>query len=252
MTLKRSYKKGIGRVYYEEENPTVLFPSVTTILGSTLKPGIWLGKWQDRMRREEFHARLEVEALKGPITPDAAYDCFDDALAHPNNYRDAAGDVGTLYHHAIDTYLTEKPIDPYVKQDPRVSDVIKSVAAWEEKQQLQPIAVEQYIASKKYGYAGTIDLVAHTTRDHGKELVLVDWKTGSTQEDQRLQLAAYSIAWEENNGTRPNIAFFCKIDVDSAKVTEKLHLHYHEISMYFDLFLATFKLWKWRTLKEFS
>jgi hypothetical protein len=243
VTLTRAYRKGIGRVYVDEDKRE--YPSVTTILGSTLKPGNWLGVWQDRMRREQFHARLETEALKG-LTTDSVYECFDDAQAHPNQYRDAAGDVGTLYHKAIEAYLMDRPLNTFVEQDPRVTDVIKSVAEWEKKQQLAPIKVEHYIASQKYGYAGTIDLVAHSTRENGKELVLVDWKTGSTQKDQQLQLAAYAIAYEETYGKRPNIAFFNKIDVEKATVKEALHIHFHEISELFDLFLATFKIWRWR------
>ena len=255
MTLIRSYKRGIGRVYYEEENPTVLFPSVTTILNATLAKGPWLDKWKLRITREKFSELYEAAVLKESYQSIPAYDILDEALAHPIQYRDAAGDVGTQYHHAIEAYFNpdpnKPPLETYIKEDSRVKDVLKSVAEWEKKQNLEPIAVEQYIASPRYGFAGTIDLVAHTTRENGKELVLVDWKTGSTQEDQLLQLAAYAMAWQENNGKRPNVCFFCKIDVEKATVKEVLHIHYHEISMYFDLFLAAFKIWRWRQLKQF-
>ena len=249
MELTRSYKRGIGRIYIDEDKRE--YPSVTTILNATLAKGPWLDKWKLRITREKFSELYEAAVLKESYQSIPAYDILDEALAHPIKYRDDAGNVGNHYHKAIEAYLTEKPIDSFVAQDPRVTDVLKSVAAWEEKQNLEPIAVEQYIASKRYGYAGTIDLVAHTTRDNGKELILADWKTGSTNDDQLLQLASYAMAWEENNGKRPNVCFFCKVDVDKATVKEVGHLHYHEISMYFDLFLAAFKLWKWRQLKQF-
>ena len=91
MNLIRSYKRGIGRVYYEEENPTVMFPSVTTILNSTLAKGPWLDKWKLRITREKFSELYEAAVLKESYQSIPAYDILDEALAHPIKYRDNAG-----------------------------------------------------------------------------------------------------------------------------------------------------------------
>jgi hypothetical protein len=243
--LTRSYRKGIGRVYIDEDKRE--YPSVTTILNGTLAKGIWLGKWQDRMRREQFHARVEVESLKG-LTTENVYDCFDDALAHPNNYRDAAGDVGTFYHKAIEAHLTDNDTTEFLIKNPNVEGVLSSLYEWECATKLTPIHVEQYIASPRYGYGGTIDLVG--TQD--KTLALFDFKTGSLQDDALLQLAAYSMAYQEIYGRRPDKTAFIKVDVAKGTIKEAPPLSYHEISQYFDLFLSAFKLWKWRQLKQFG
>jgi|SRR5450759_2869158 len=245
MTLQRTYKRGIGRVYVDNDNRE--YPSVTTVLGSTLAPGPWLEKWKKKLQREAFREQYEIRALEQGDGRVDVYDIFDESLEAPNIYRNSKGDLGTFYHHAIEAYLKGTPTNEYLAQDPRVEDVLHGVADWEEKHKISPVKIEHYIASKRWGFAGTIDLVAHTTRDHGKELVLVDWKTGSTQEDQKMQLAAYCIAYEETYNEGPNIAFFCKIDVEKATVREAGHIHNYEISRQFDLFLAAFKLWKHRT-----
>jgi Holliday junction resolvase-like predicted endonuclease len=246
--LKRAYRP-YGRIYIDKDGRE--YPSVTTILGGTLKPGPWLEKWQDRMRKQDFRDSYEAAKLSAGEIP--VYDIFDDALACPNNYRDNAGKKGTLYHEAIEAYLNENPIDIHVAKDERVKKVIGSFATWEGNCNLEPLHTEYFINSERWGYAGTIDLIAkQTSEKFGEQLVLVDFKTGSTQEDQKLQLAAYSVAYEEKHKVRPNIAFFLKVDVDRATVKETGHIHYHEISALFDVFLSTFKVWKWRTLKTYG
>jgi PD-(D/E)XK nuclease superfamily len=245
VNLKRTYKRGIGRVYVDNNNRE--YPSVTTILGSTLATGPWLDTWKDKMRREKFHEQYEIRALEQGDGRVDVYDVFDESLAYPNVYRNSKGDLGTFYHKVIEAYLNAEPVESYVRADKRVESVLKSISEWEEKMQLVPVKVEHYIASKKYGYAGTIDLVAEQTIDGRKQLVLIDFKTGSTRDDQLMQLAAYSMAYHEEYGKRPNLCFFVKVDVEKSRVTETGHLHYHEISEVFDVFLAAFKLWTWRS-----
>ncbi len=232
MKLKRSFKRGIGRVYIDESGHE--YPSVTTVLNATLAKGPWLFTWQDKIRKAAFHETQDI----------------DKALAAPNAYRDSAGDTGTFYHNAVEAYLNNKPLDEFIKQDSRVEDIIKSIQIWEKKTQLEPLHVEHYIASRKYNYAGTIDLIAHQTDGRGTQLGLFDWKTGSLQDDALLQLAAYSVAYQEEYGKRPDKACFIKIDIDKKNIKEAPPLSYHEISEYFDIFLKTLEVWRHRTKKR--
>ena len=234
MNLTRKYKRGIGRVYVDEDDGQEM-PSVTTVIGNTLSKGEWLGAWQDNMRKKKFKESGDFAA----------------ALAYPNEYRDNAGAVGTFYHSAIEDYLKGEPIDTYIEEDPRAEKVLNNFAKWEEKHELEPVEIEYFLASKRYGYAGTADLVANHTSKHGKSLVLADIKTGSLQVDALLQLAAYSMAYQEIHGQRPDIAFFLKVDVKTGTVKEANHIHYHEISRYFDVFLDVLRIWRWRVLKQF-
>ena len=247
MNLTRSYRRGIGRVYIDEDKRE--YPSVTTVLGSTLKPGVWLESWQKRMMRDKFHEMYEVAALKG-AEPEEVYEIHDAALAYPNKYRDNAGAVGTRIHKALEAYFTDQPVSQYITEDPRIKGVLKAAAVWEAETQLEPVNVEYYLASQKHNYAGTVDLICH--QHDNRQLSLIDFKSGSVQPQQLLQLAAYSIAYQEQNGQRPDTAMFVKVDIEKGTIKEvEPKLSYHEISQYFDLFLKALSLWKWRTLKQF-
>ena len=248
MTLKRTWKKGVGRVYVDESGRE--FPSVTTVLGSTLKPGPWLGTWQDRMRRGCFVEGYEAAKLKDENNI-PVYDLYDESLKHPNAYRDAAGKRGTLYHNALEAYFNGTQVDSFIAEDPRIKDVLNSISEWEEKTKLDPIKVEYYIASPRWGYGGTIDLMAYQTIEGRKTLCLFDFKTGSLQRDALLQLAAYASAFEETEGKRPDKAAFVKVDIDKGTVKEDKPLSYHDIAVHTEMFLKTFDVWKWRTLKQF-
>jgi hypothetical protein len=65
---------------------------------------------------------------------------------------------------------------------------------WEKESQLKPIAIEQKVWSRKYKYAGTMDVYGEC---YGAR-TLLDWKTGkSIYDEASLQNAAYRHAWVE-------------------------------------------------------
>jgi hypothetical protein len=261
MTLERTARKGIGRIYVDEDGRE--YPSVTTVLSRTLAKGIWLEIWQDKMRvnhfTENFDKHLESldEDARDKVNKEKVYRIFKSALAAPNNYRDKKGEQGDFYHKMLESYLKddkgEHPVEWYLAQDTRAEKVLNNFKKWVWKTQLKPVKVEHYIHSPKYGFAGTVDLVGtQTTKDGEKELVLVDIKTGSIQKDALLQLAAYARAYEELFFMRPMRAFFLKIDVDTGSVGEQLRVEYDVIAQLFELYMCAFRLWCWRNDIKFE
>jgi hypothetical protein len=260
MVLRREYKGGIGRVYVDENDRE--YPSVTTVL-QTLSKGPWLERWQDTMRVNHFTETFDkhIESLDGDtrnkVNKEKVHRIFKSALAAPNNYRDMKGAQGDFYHKMLESYLKddkgEHPVEWYLAQDERAEKVLNNFKKWVWKTQLKPIKVEHYLHSTKYGFAGTVDLVGtQTTKDGDKELVLVDFKTGSVQKDQLLQLAAYAKAYEERFFLRPKRAFFLKVDVDAGSVGEQLRVENGTLEQLFELYMCSFRLWCWRNDVKFQ
>jgi len=67
------------------------------------------------------------------------------------------------------------------------------------------IEIEKKISSNKFRYAGTLDRVFLLDSPTGKELAVVDIKTGSKSSWHSLQLAAYQIAYEEEGFNTMNL-----------------------------------------------
>ncbi|MGA3315281.1 MAG: PD-(D/E)XK nuclease family protein [Candidatus Korobacteraceae bacterium] len=256
MTLERKYKRGLGRVYVDSETGDE-YPSVTTIINATLAKGPFLAKWQDKIREESFVKRFEAfcehlpENVREYVDRPTVYAIYKQSLGAPNAYRDAKGDTGTYIHSMIETYLQPvnkvKPLSYYLENDPRAEKVLTNFKTWMAKTGLTPVKVEHYLCSPTHGYAGTVDLVAKQKIKGGsKQLVLVDFKTGSMQKDQLLQLAAYALAYEELYFVRPAVAYFLKIDVDAGSVGEQMHMYYDDLSYLFEHYIRTLELWKWR------
>ena len=64
---------------------------------------------------------------------------------------------------------------------------------------IKPLYIEKKIYSKKYNYAGTLDLICTTKKSN--ELTLIDWKTSKAIYDNYIyQTLAYKFAFEEETG----------------------------------------------------
>lgn len=95
---------------------------------------------------------------------------------------------GIAVHRAIELYLQnnldESSIDPILK--PFFAGFLKY---WE-KYGTQPIAIEKMLYSPLYGFAGTLDLVAHK---------ILDWKCSKSHDPvAEIQGMLYQQLWVEN------------------------------------------------------
>lgn len=144
----------------------VLYPSVTTILGSVPRPWLdaWYRKWGSLAIRKTKIASL----------------------------------IGTEFHRCIEQYLDT---GDYVPRCPRVAGMMHSWVVWAKGVDGLIHHTELKVVSRKYVYAGTLDAVGVVD---GK-LAVIDWKTSSRiYSTMQLQLVAYAQAYYEQTGIRIN------------------------------------------------
>jgi hypothetical protein len=158
------------------------FPSVTAILsGGVPKP--FLPRWAAKAAAE--YAISHLDHLR--LLP--AGQAIREVKQAPWATRDAAADLGDLIHAAVEAHATGRPrpqLPPHA--EPYLSGFDRFLADH------SPVflAAEQTVYSRRYGYAGTFDLLA-TLPGHG--LTLLDVKTGNRiYPEGCLQLAAYAAA----------------------------------------------------------
>lgn len=153
------------------------FNSVTTILSALGKP--WLGAWAAKMVAEyavDYRSEWEslpkagaVRLLKGA----------------PWEKRDAAGDLGTAVHDAIEAAVLGQTRPEYA---PDVAPRIAHFDRFLDDYKPTFLASEAAVFNRRYRYAGTLDAIAQI----GDETLLLDVKTSrDVYPEYALQLAAY-------------------------------------------------------------
>jgi hypothetical protein len=117
---------------------------------------------------------------------------------------------------------------------------------WKKSVHLKPIAIEQVVYSPKYGYAGTLDLLAEVNG----ELAVLDWKTGkAVYSEAHLQNAAYRQAVREMGHGDPVKGYIVRLPkVETDPEFEVVEAEPEGSS--FEVFLNTQKLWEWNYANE--
>lgn len=105
---------------------------------------------------------------------------------------------GTAVHKAIEL-LVQGDLDEGAL-DPRLLPYLEGFKAFMADVKPQIIASERRVFSRRYWYAGTVDLVVHV----GTQEWVVDVKTGSVPPWADMQLEAYRQAIFEMDCTKPN------------------------------------------------
>lgn len=146
-------------LYTYDGNPV---PSVTQVIGEFLKVG-----------------NRYVNVFTGATIPAEQFE--------------AAADWGTAVHTAIHYYLDNDLDEDSLS--PALHMALDQFTAWRKDYDPEILSHEQRVYSKKYGYAGTLDL---NCRIKGK-LTIVDYKTGAYGM-AGPQIAAYAQADKEENG----------------------------------------------------
>lgn len=168
-----------GRFYPTEYGDMV---SVTTVLSCIGKPA--LIQWSANVERElviEAAANLYEDLAETPRMARPSYiTTLTDRLGKEKAHQrllNKAGEVGSQVHKLIEWTLRAKLCQ---KQGPSPAITDKAMWAfsvferWAKDVDLKPLLIEQTVYSKKYQYAGTLDLLAEV---EGK-LTIVDFKTG--------------------------------------------------------------------------
>lgn len=167
-------------------------PGVTTILGVLDKPA--LPKWAAGMVAE-FVAddREAVEALRtmGREPMVAAL------KAMPWQRRDDAATRGTTFHDFAERIARGETVEV---PDAQVG-LVESALTFMEDWHIEPVLIEEAVASREHHYAGKLDLVA----DSKNGRAIFDWKSGKRiYPSAAFQLNAYAFAeiYGENGNER--------------------------------------------------
>ena len=142
---------------------------------------------------------------------------FKTAKEKTNKIKEDAGLVGTVVHGLIEDFLKGKDIPK--QSDPAVVNCWNLFLDWWNKQEYEVVELEKKIYSKKYNYAGTLDLVV---KDKKGNLVLMDIKTSNfISFDYFLQLNAYKFAYEEETRSKVSKSFIVKLSKKDAEIEIK-------------------------------
>lgn len=162
-------------------------PSVTQALSIIHKPA--LISWA---------ANMAVDHISEQIDPGKVYDeiqlqtIFDAARkAHWQKKTDAAN-VGSFIHDWISKYI--KGENPGVPVNDELRVAVTKFLGWVKENEVQFLASEQQVLSRKYGYTGTLDFICW----YHKKLYIGDLKTSKAiYPEYFIQTAAYRQARSE-------------------------------------------------------
>ena len=176
-----------GKYHIYQDADGHQMPGATTILGSGL-PTPQLITWAANSTAEGAVNNWDTLS---ELPPAARLKALQNIRYEVTN---TAKNKGTLIHGYAEKLVQgeqltgiEDALRPYV------DNYVRFIDAW----QLDPIFVEIVVVSYRYGYAGTLDLIAELTTPAGeRETWLLDIKTGEkgVYPETALQLAAYRFA----------------------------------------------------------
>jgi len=188
--------------YYTIGDDETWFPGVTTVLSAAVpKPALlpWaLNSMGDNIReffKTHDGGKFNVEEL---------------IKESKNIYKkkaSEAADIGTRVHGAIDAIIQgESPVIT-----PDIKPGVDGFLAWLEKHKMRIEFGDTKLASKLFGYGGSMDFLAFD----GDDPIVFDVKTTKRRRDrdhgaydeQALQLAAYCQGFRETYGLQPKAAY---------------------------------------------
>jgi len=108
-----------------------------------------------------------------------------------------AADIGSAVHKVLELVLLHG-IDA-VYYPPEIDPAVKALVQWQKDYRPEIVCVEKRVVSTKYGFAGTLDILAYMPMT--KRLSLTDAKTGLGLLTGP-QTAAYEKAYREETGER--------------------------------------------------
>ena len=160
---------------------------------------------------------MTIEHLKRVLRAGRMYDeiqiikMLEDAKYAHRIKKTTAGDIGTLVHEAIETYIKTGEQKNPVNKDARRA--FKKFLNWAKTNSVRFIESERKIYSKKLGYAGTMDFYAQI----GDKNFVGDSKTSSGIWDEYwFQTSAYEQAYKEETGNRVDGQIIVRVGKDGS------------------------------------
>lgn len=226
------------------------YERVTYILSVINKPALvaWAAR-EERTLVSEVAKDLYFDAVKlaKPLSAGGFTASLETRLGKAKQYQrqmTKASEIGKQAHAMVEWRL-RKALGQVVGPEPQIRDeALWAYMAWEDwykANNVKPIAIEQTVFSKKFHYAGTLDLLAEVDG----VLTITDWKSGKNiYAESHLQNFFYQQAIDEM-GHGPvkqgRIVRLPKVIGDPGfEVTEVPHYE-----PYWKLCLAVKTVWEW-------
>ena len=174
----------------------VNYPSVTKILGvidngKSNALAIWARREALKLAQNELFGALDNGTA---LTYENVSEIIKSADRQPDKLKDAAADLGTRVHDAIDAFVLGK--DPVLDEETTVG--FTNFVNWLSSENIRIISGDIPVASPQWGFGGRLDAVGVNDKD---QIVILDWKTSNAlRAEYPLQVAAYAIAFQEMYG----------------------------------------------------
>ena len=165
---------------------------VTSIIGVIGKPALMY--WAAEMASKMWYGAIQAGNTYDEVQ---LKQLFEDAKKAHTQAKTLAADIGTLIHNWVEKYAKAKITNTPTPELPKNEQMLKAVQAflqWEKENKVKFLVSERRLYSKKYNYAGTLDLMIFS---NGKNEI-VDIKTSSgIYPEMAYQTAAYQQAVKE-------------------------------------------------------
>ncbi len=197
------YDDALHLYYVIENGDRILVPGVTTVIAAAVDKSAPLMQWAVN----ECLKSLSAE-IKSMDPEDMGYVKDDPegfTVKHKFAYKKVvaeASNVGSVAHDWLENWVKIRiagyDVVPELPENLKAQSCIQAALSWFKIHDFQPISSERKIYSRVYGYTGTLDIVGYITYKGVRMRVILDFKSANgIYESNRLQLAAYQQAWEE-------------------------------------------------------
>ena len=187
--------------YYQIGDDETWYPGSTTVLKVLDKPALipWAAKCVSDNIKEALFLRSGKTGVINIEKEDVETICTEGKNIYKKKSSDAA-DIGTRVHRAIDAIIRGET--PVLADD--IKDGVQGFLDWKASHSLKIELGDTKIASKLFGYGGSLDMVAFD----GNEAIIFDFKTTKKRKDRdhgiydeaAYQLASYRQAFKETYG----------------------------------------------------
>ena len=188
-------------------------PAVTSILDSTIAKQRFLMPWAVKMGAEWFESNCEP-FTQGERSVKEMIDGIKKAYKHKSSGAIALGKVVHEWCEQAILWKLGEAEPPAVPEDELASNSINAFREWVKMNDVEWIAAEKRVYSRKHNYAGTAAAVA---RVNG-EFSVIDFKTSNRIYDEYyLQIAAYGYCMEDIYGEKIEAGYILRFDKESGR-----------------------------------
>jgi hypothetical protein len=184
---------------------------VTSILSVLNKPA--LVQWAANCAAEYIaNAYVAARENGGELEPTAFLSLCQEAKTAHRKLSSEATDIGSAVHAFAEKVLIDRRAS--LPSDEKAAKGCAAFLDWFHAHKVEPIHVERMVFSRRWYYAGTVDMFGRLD----DELCVLDFKSSSgLYLEMILQLAAYSVALEEETGERIDIGWIVRLDKRTGK-----------------------------------